>query len=55
MADSRECPLCGGTMRLRRTETVAKIAGLTQTTKRTAAEWMCPDCDYFEEAGETDT
>jgi hypothetical protein len=41
-------------MRLRRTETVSRIPGTSQTTKRTIAEWICPDCDYFEEAGETE-
>jgi YgiT-type zinc finger domain-containing protein len=54
MADSRECPLCGGSMRLRHTEIVSRIPGTSQTTKRTTTEWVCPDCDYFEEAGETD-
>lgn len=40
-------------MRLRRTETTASIPGHLQTIKRIEREWVCPDCDYFEEAGET--
>ncbi len=36
-------------MRLRRTEVIAKIPGSSQTTRRNTAEWICPDCDYFEE------
>ncbi len=37
-------------MRLRRSETDVHIPGHAQTTKRTTIEWICPDCDYFEEA-----
>jgi uncharacterized protein with PIN domain len=48
--DMRECPLCGGTMRLKRSETVVQVPGNPKTTSRTTAEWVCPDCDYFEEA-----
>jgi hypothetical protein len=55
MAEARECPLCGGTMRLKRTETVVRIPGRAQTTTRPGAEWICPDCDYFEDAEETGT
>jgi hypothetical protein len=55
MADVRECPLCGGTMRLKRTETVVQIPGNPQPTSRPATEWVCPDCDYFEETDEEGT
>jgi hypothetical protein len=50
MAEGRECPLCGGTMRLRRTEHAVQIPGNPRPTTRTSAEWSCPECDYFEEA-----
>jgi hypothetical protein len=50
MATTRECPLCGGTMHLKRIETVVQIPGNPTPTKRVSAEWICPDCDYFEEA-----
>jgi transposase len=33
----KECPLCGGN---------------PETATRTVREWICPDCDNFEEAGE---
>jgi transposase len=36
---ARECPMCGEMMRLQ----VAKVR-----------EWVCPECDYFEEADESD-
>lgn len=41
-------------MRLRRTETTATIPGTSQVTKRIDSEWIGPDCDYFEEVGETE-
>ena len=46
----RECPLCGGTMRLRETETVTRIPGNPNPTTRPNREWFCPDCENFEEA-----
>jgi Zn ribbon nucleic-acid-binding protein len=52
MADQRECPMCGGHMQLKRKETTSHIPGTPQSNKRTTAEWVCPDCDYFEEAEE---
>jgi hypothetical protein len=52
MADSRECPLCGGAMRKKRIEAESHIPGHKQSTRRTITEWVCPDCDYFEEADE---
>jgi ssDNA-binding Zn-finger/Zn-ribbon topoisomerase 1 len=50
MPDVRDCPLCGGAMRLKQTQQIVHVPGNPQETKRTTAEWICPDCDYFEEA-----
>jgi acetone carboxylase gamma subunit len=50
MPDGKECPLCGGTMRLKEIEAVDRVAEARQMTKRQVREWICPDCDYFEEA-----
>jgi hypothetical protein len=47
---TRDCPLCGGTMQLKRSETPVQIAGNPKPTLRVNLEWVCPDCDYFEEA-----
>jgi molybdopterin biosynthesis enzyme MoaB len=47
---AKECPLCGGTMRLREQQAVVRIPGNPSATTRTTREWVCPDCDYFEEA-----
>ena len=48
----RECPLCGGTMRLKETQTVTEISGNPKPIARPHREWICPDCDNFEEADE---
>ena len=39
-------------MRLKHSETVVQLPGNPQATKRASAEWICPECDYFEEAEE---
>jgi YgiT-type zinc finger domain-containing protein len=51
----KECPLCGGTMKLKETQTVTRVPGTSKTTARKGAEWVCPECDYFEEAEEGGT
>ena len=50
MPDTRECPLCNGTMHLRESQTVTYIPGNPKATTHTTREWVCPDCDYFEDA-----
>jgi C4-type Zn-finger protein len=45
----KECPLCGETMRLHEREVQDRVPG-QGTTVRMAREWVCPECDYFEEA-----
>jgi ssDNA-binding Zn-finger/Zn-ribbon topoisomerase 1 len=55
MPATKECPLCGGTMQLRENQTVVHIPGNPNATTRTTREWVCPDCDYFEEAEEEGT
>jgi len=46
----KECPLCGESMRLTTRERAHHVAGTSQTTTRQVREWICPDCDYWEEA-----
>ena len=46
----KECPLCGETMRLKTRETSDRVPGTGQTTTRQVSEWVCPECDYWEEA-----
>jgi len=50
MPARKECPLCGEAMRFKEVETVVQVPGTSQTTTRTSREWVCPDCDYFEDA-----
>ena len=49
MADMKECPLCGETMRLKEREASDRVPGTGQITTRQVSEWVCPECDYFEE------
>jgi hypothetical protein len=46
---TKECPLCGGTMRPRESESMVRVPGNPNATKSISREWVCPDCDYFEE------
>ena len=45
----KECPLCGAALRLKVTETVSQIPGNPKPTRRPHREWLCPECDNFEE------
>ena len=49
---SRECPMCGSIMRLEIKQIATRVPGNPAPTRHTSAEWICPDCDYFEEAEE---
>jgi C4-type Zn-finger protein len=51
----RECPLCGATMTLSAKESTVRVPGNPNAVSRTVHEWVCPDCDYFEEADEANT
>jgi acetone carboxylase gamma subunit len=46
----KECPMCGERMRLTVREIREEIPGRNQSTARHVREWICPECDYFEEA-----
>ncbi len=45
----RECPMCGEAMRLTAREVTERVPGTSQTAKATTREWVCPECDYFED------
>ena len=47
---TKECPLCGETMRLRVSENVVLVPGNPKPTAQRVREWVCPECDYFEDA-----
>jgi C4-type Zn-finger protein len=46
----KECPLCGESMSLKVSRNSAQVPGNPGATTRTVREWVCPECDYFEEA-----
>jgi hypothetical protein len=48
-AESRECPLCGERMRRKDIELVDYVPGTTEAKRRKVSEWVCPECEYFEE------
>jgi transposase len=51
---ARECPMCGEMMRLQEREITDRIPGSPQTHVAKFREWVCPECDYFEDADESD-
>jgi hypothetical protein len=44
--------MCGESMQLRERQVIDRVPGMTQTTTSKFREWVCPECDYFEEAEE---
>jgi hypothetical protein len=46
--------MCSGTMKLRELKTAVRVPGNPNATTRITREWVCSDCDYFEEAEEGD-
>lgn len=47
---ARECPMCGEDMRLKQRTRTDRVPGTSQTRVSVEREWVCPECDYFEEA-----
>jgi hypothetical protein len=45
----RECPLCGESMRSRDIEVTSQVPGTPQTNTNRSREWVCPECEYFED------
>jgi hypothetical protein len=45
----KDCPMCGEPMRLRERETIERVPGTPQTQTARVREWVCPECDHFEE------
>ena len=39
-------------MKIKVIETVVNVPGNPRATAKTSREWICPDCDYFEEIDE---
>jgi hypothetical protein len=51
--DQRECPLCGEKMRLRTRNDNDRVPGTQEARSKPVKEWVCPECDYFEEVEES--
>ena len=47
---AKDCPMCGEPMRLTERETTDRIPGTMDTKTSKYEEWVCPECDHFEEA-----
>jgi hypothetical protein len=55
MPETKECPMCGATMRIKEIQNVVHVPGNVHATARSTPEWICPECDYFEEMDEERT
>ena len=51
----KECPLCGEAMRRVAREIPDRVPGTSELKRRTFVEWVCPECEYFEEGDVDDT
>ena len=50
----KDCPLCGERMQLETRDTITRVPGTPQEIRSVVREWVCRECDYFEEAEESD-
>jgi len=50
----KDCPMCGDMMQLREREITDRVPGMAQTKTTKYYEWMCSECDYFEELDDED-
>jgi acetone carboxylase gamma subunit len=44
--------MCGATLHVKERQIVTPVPGNPTPSVRTTREWVCPDCDYFEEVDE---
>ena len=51
----KECPMCDEKMRLRERQIIDRVPGTPETRSSTVKEWVCPECDYFEEADDLES
>jgi C4-type Zn-finger protein len=54
MLARKECPLCGELMKIVEKQSTTRVPGNPKPTTLTVREWVCRDCEHFEEAGEND-
>lgn len=46
---NKNCPMCGEYMRLVERAQTVNVPGTSQRKTQNFQEWVCPECDYFEE------
>jgi C4-type Zn-finger protein len=51
--ERRECPMCGEYMVLEERTQLIPIPGTSQTVTKLTREWVCRECDHFEEEEDT--
>lgn len=51
---AKDCPMCGEVMQLSEREVTDRVPGTLQTRTSKTTEWVCPECDYYEEAEDED-
>lgn len=51
--ERKQCPLCGEMMRRQARAVTDRIPGTGESKRRNLTEWVCPECDYFEDAEES--
>jgi rubredoxin len=51
--ERRECPVCGEYMRLHTREQTDRVPGTREAKTKVVREWVCPECDHFEEVEES--
>jgi hypothetical protein len=44
--------MCGERMHVREQQITERVPGTVQTRTALRREWVCPECDYFEEVEE---
>ena len=52
---TRECPICGETMRIEAREELTRVPGYSHLHRRTVREWICRECDNFEDASDDES
>jgi C4-type Zn-finger protein len=51
--EQRECPVCGERMRVQTREQTDRVPGTREVRTRVVREWVCSECDHFEEVEES--
>lgn len=51
--EEKGCPLCGDQMRIVTRELISRVPGSSQEVRTVVREWVCRECDYFEDVDES--